>query len=106
MKVSKSQRVQVPNNEVLRFRVIVIMIQILGKYTVTRYLDFMETLADSANVDPQSCGWPSIEIGSTSSTSSLLLLPDKTERFCVRQVGLTLAELAAVGCLFSLLLPP
>ena len=34
-----SQRVQVPNNLVFGFRVIVILVQVLGKYMITRYLD-------------------------------------------------------------------
>ena len=33
------QRVQVLNNEVLEFGVIVIIVQVLGKSIVTRYLD-------------------------------------------------------------------
>ena len=32
-------RVQVPNNQVLDFRVIVMMVQVLGKYMIIRYLD-------------------------------------------------------------------
>ena len=34
-----SQRVQVPNNLVLGFWVIVILVQGLGKYVIIRYLD-------------------------------------------------------------------
>ena len=37
--VSLSQRVQVPNNWVLGFFVIVIIVQVLGKYMIIRYLD-------------------------------------------------------------------
>ena len=33
------QRVQVPNNWVLGFWVIVIIVQVLGKYMIFRYLD-------------------------------------------------------------------
>ena len=32
-------RVQVPNNEVLGFWVIMILVQVLGKYMIFRYLD-------------------------------------------------------------------
>ena len=33
------QRVHVPNNQVLGFWVIVIVVQVLGKYMIIRYLD-------------------------------------------------------------------
>ena len=34
-----TQRVQVPNNEVLGIGVIVMIVQVLGKYMIIRYLD-------------------------------------------------------------------
>ena len=34
-----TQRVHVPNNEVLGFWVIVVIVQVLGKYMIIRYLD-------------------------------------------------------------------
>ena len=34
-----ARRVQVPNNYVLGFRVIVIIVQVLGKYMIIMYLD-------------------------------------------------------------------
>ena len=34
-----AQRIQVPNNEVLGCGVIIIMVQVLGKYMIVRYLD-------------------------------------------------------------------
>ena len=34
-----TQRVQVPNNSVLGFWVIVIVVQVLGKYMIIKYLD-------------------------------------------------------------------
>ena len=34
-----TQRAQVPNNEVLGFRVIVMIVHALGKYMITRYSD-------------------------------------------------------------------
>ena len=36
----RSQRVQVPNNWVLGFRVVAIVVQVLGEYMIIRYLDF------------------------------------------------------------------
>ena len=36
---SLTQRVQVPNNLLLGFRVLVIIVQVLGKYIVIGYLD-------------------------------------------------------------------
>ena len=35
----QAQRVHVPNNEVLGFWVIVIIVQVLGKYMIIMYLD-------------------------------------------------------------------
>ena len=37
--IPKTQRVQVPNNKVLGFWVIVTIVQVLGKYMIIRYLD-------------------------------------------------------------------
>ena len=39
MAIRVAQRVHVPNNQVLGFWVFIILVQVLGKYMIIRYLD-------------------------------------------------------------------
>ena len=50
-----THRVQVPHNQVLGFWVIVILVQVLGKYMIIRYLDPLRMSAAPAWARLQGC---------------------------------------------------